>query len=231
MFETLYLTKQVRCLHRAAPFAAERERYLEHCSLNGSTITTLRQKGRMLLWVARRMDAGDRDGVDHVRLMQIVNAYDSRPTLSAIENRVNVARPWLRYLGWWRAPNHEIPFRKQFDRFVSWMQDERGFSPLTVRQWSIRTAEFLRWCGQTDRTLATLRPDDIDEYFVKLGAGGWNRVSLSSVASALCVFLRHAATSGACDHRLPATIRGPRRYAQESLPWAPSWPDVQRLIA
>jgi integrase len=50
-------------------------------------------------------------------------------------------------------------------------------------------------------------------------------------ATALRAFLRYAATQGACDPRLSAAVRGPRIYDQESLPFAPAWSDVQRILA
>jgi len=55
--------------------------------------------------------------------------------------------------------------------------------------------------------------------------------TVSSNAGALRIFLRHAASEGACDPRLAAAIRGPRIYQQESLPFAPAWSDVQRMLA
>ena len=47
----------------------------------------------------------------------------------------------------------------------------------------------------------------------------------------LRVFLRHAATTGACSAALAGSIQGHRRYALESLPYALSWDDVRRVIA
>ena len=90
---------------------------------------------------------------------------------------------------------------------------------------------FLRWCDETNRELLTLRPDDIDNYFVSAGPERWSRVSVSHIASALRVFVRFVATRGGCDPRLAETIRGPRIYHQEGLSWAPEWPDVRRLLA
>jgi len=78
--------------------------------------------------------------------------------------------------------------------------------------------------------LSDLRPTDIDCYFSE-GAQRWCRVSASGMAAALRDFVRYAAIQGACDPRLAETIRGPRIYEQESLPLAPSWSDVQKVLA
>lgn len=231
MFESFYIREATRSLHQSAPFAVEREQYMAHCLRSGSLVVSVRRIGGTLLWFAVRMDASDRNSVDLARLTQILASREPRISEHATLELLCVARQWLRYLGWWQSPQVEIPFREQLDRYVVWMRDERGFSASTVHQWERRTAMFLRWCGETQRQLALLAPSDIDEYFVTVGAQRWSRVSASHMACSLRVFLRYAATLGACDRRLAQTIRGPRVYEQESLPWAPSWPDVQRLIA
>jgi integrase len=47
----------------------------------------------------------------------------------------------------------------------------------------------------------------------------------------LRVFLRHAASTGACSAALAGSIQGNRQYALASLPYALSWDDVRRVIA
>jgi hypothetical protein len=79
---------------------------------------------------------------------------------------VDIARPWLRFLGWWRAPVAEFRFQNELDRYVAWMRDERGLSRLTVERWQTHARIFLLWCEQTDQRLATLRPGDVDRYFI-----------------------------------------------------------------
>ncbi|MGY4257827.1 integrase/recombinase XerD [Bradyrhizobium sp. USDA 4516] len=84
---------------------------------------------------------------------------------------------------------------------VTWMRNERGFTPSTVEQWSRIVGRFLRWCDKTN-TASTLR-----------------------------AFLRYAAKRGMCTDRLAASICRPRLYRQESLPYDPEWCAVQRMLA
>jgi integrase/recombinase XerD len=44
-------------------------------------------------------------------------------------------------------------------------------------------------------------------------------------------FLRYAENQGWCPKHLASTIKAPRVYRDESLPSAPSWSDVQTLLA
>ena len=202
MFQSLYCLEATWQRHCEGPFAAERERYLRHCLAEGATHNTLRSKGTALLWDALHIEHNDCDGVDMARLQEILSPGPTASiAVTTIRHRINVARPWLRFLGWWRSPKVEPPFRDQLDRYVAWMRDERGFSASTVQQWQSRVGMFLRWCGQTNRQLKTLRPSDIDEYFVTIASQRWCRVSVGHMACALRVFLRHAATLNECDPR------------------------------
>jgi site-specific recombinase XerD len=193
----------------------------------------LRDKASSILWVAERMSPGDSGQVEPTRLREIVYGSASPPTPTSATGAklVSYARLWLKYLGWWHELVEPIPFASALDRFVVWMRDERGLTPCTIDQWRSHTAKFLTWCGSTGRDLATLQPQDIDAYFVTYGAQRWSRISAGHIARMLRVFLRHAATSGACSAALASSIQGPRQYALESLPYALSWEDVRRVIA
>lgn len=232
MFETLVTTRFALARHRDGPLAAERERYLRFCADQGSTPKTLRLKARSILWVAEHMSLTDFGQIDAHRLNEIVYGDTTKsqaPTTA--DTLVCSAHVWLRYLGWWSQPKASIPFEPALDRFVTWMRDERGLTPCTIDQWRYRTAKFLHWCSDTGRNLETLRPQDIDVYFVTYGALRWSRISAGQVAKMLRVFLRHAASTGACSAALAGSIQGHRKYALESLPYALSWDDVRRVIA
>jgi site-specific recombinase XerD len=235
MFETLVNTDHALARHRDGPLAEERNRYLQHCTDQGGTRDSLRLRARSILWVAEHMSPNDFGMVDASRLHQIIygSASPTEPALAptTAATLVNFARPWLKYLGWWPQAVESIPFAPALEHFVAWMRDERGLTPCTIEQWRYRTLKFLRWCGDTDRNLATLKPQDIDAYFVSYDAQRWSRISAGGIAKMLRVFFRHAASTGACSTTLASSIQGNRRYALESLPYALSWDDVRRVIA
>ena len=231
MFQQLFSSESACRRHGDAPFADERERYLQHCAEEGATRATLRMKANELLWLAQHLESDASEGVDMEALQDIVRKRQSVCQGATTARRlVDIARPWLRFLSWWRAPVVEFRFQNELDRYVAWMRDERGLSRLTVERWQAHARIFLQWCEKTDQRLATLQPGDIDRYFVGEGARRWSRVSVSNTASALRAFLRYAAMLGVCDARLAETIRGPRVYRQESVPRGPGWSDVGRIL-
>ena len=56
MFEQLLSSATALRRHQDGPFAAERERYLQHCSDSGATYWSLRIKCNELLWAAKLLD-------------------------------------------------------------------------------------------------------------------------------------------------------------------------------
>lgn len=233
MFETIACTELALARHRNAPLAEERLRYLWHCAQQGGTRAALRSKAWAILRFAERMSPEDFGHVDASRLHEIAcrSTPETTPAATTVATLMNCARPWLKYLEWWHEPTQLIPFASTLDDFVAWMRDERGLTPCTIDQWRRQVATFLRWCGHTDRDLATLQPMDVDAYFVTHGAQRWSRISAGHIAKLLRVFLRHAASTGACSAALAAQVQGHRQYALESLPYALSWDDVRRVIA
>lgn len=232
MFEKLLLSAKALRRHQDGPFATERERYLQHCSDTGATYWSMRIKCNELLWAARLLDADAKNGIDMAglevlfnRRMIFQNAATTRPRFIA------AVRPWLRFLGWWRESVVVYEFQEKLDQYCLWMRDERGLSTSTIVGWRCRVRDFLIWCNRNDRELQRLRPSDIDAYFIDDDAHHWSRRTVATVAALLRNFLRYAASQGWCPSQLAEAIRGPRIYAQESLPYAPSWSDVQRLLA
>jgi integrase/recombinase XerD len=215
-----------------APFADERNRYLLDCADRGASPAVLKIKRNELLWICRHLNPHACKGVDLGMLLCVAQERQRLHSAATAARRVvDIGRPWLRFLGWWREPTVVSPYQGQLDRYLAWMRDDRGFTPSTVEQWARMTGRFLRWCEQTNRRLTDLKAGDIDGYFATQGLGRWSRVSVANTASALRGFLRYAETEGMCAANLAASIARPRLYQHESLPYAPDWSDVRRMLA
>ncbi len=72
MFETLLGTDAARRRHREAPFAAERERYLEYCADLGAARSSLLVKSRELIWISLFLEPGASQGGDIKQLHTVV---------------------------------------------------------------------------------------------------------------------------------------------------------------
>ena len=215
-----------------APFADERRRYIRHCAEGGATAASLKIKRDELLWIAAHLGPNASEGIDIEALQRIATERQQlHGAVTAARRVVDIGRPWLRFLGWWREPAILFSYQSHLDRYIAWMRDDRGFTPSTVEQLGRTIRRFLRWCEQVNRQLGDLRAEDIDDYIATQGTGRWARVSTANIASTLRGFLRYAAKEAWCSDRLPSSISRPRLYQQESLPYAPDWSDVRRMLA
>ncbi len=220
------------CRLQDAPFADERNRYLSHCAANGARPAVLKVKRSEILWIACRLGPDAYRGVGMAELMPIaLERQNLHGAASGARRVIDIGRPWLRFLGWWREPVVLFLYQDHLDRYVAWMRDERGFTPATVEQWSRTTRRFLMWCVGAGRRLGDLTAADIDNYVATQGTGRWARVSTANVISALRAFLRYAAREGWCSNRLAESVSRPRLYQQETLQYAPDWSVVQQMLA
>jgi integrase/recombinase XerD len=127
MFQQLFSSESACRRHGDAPFSDERERCLQHCAEQGSTRATLRVKANELLWLAQHLESNASDGVNIEALQDIVRERQSVCQGATTARRlVDIARPWLRFLGWWRAPVVKFRFQNELDRYVAWPTRSAG---------------------------------------------------------------------------------------------------------
>jgi integrase/recombinase XerD len=103
---------------------------------------------------------------------------------------------------------------------------------VTIRNRCWLVPRFLKRLGTASGSLQEITPDQIDEALSEMvGQGGYARVTIQTWAGELRAFFLYAETRGWCRKGLAACIRGPRLFAQASLPIGPSWDEVQQLFA
>jgi len=239
MFEKLFKRSVVLDRHEHAPYREERERYLAYCDREGYKRSTLRLFARELLWIARKLRLDPERGVTIEQVKAAARGWAARQRaygqpLNARWTRsrfIQTARTWLRFLGYWREPHQSIPFAHLIDDFKVWMENERGFTPATVVQQCGYLKHFFLWYGNLDRPVSALSLNDIDAFLTQYGARCTARKSVKSMAGALRAFFKYAGSQGLCRSSIAEGIHGPRTFAEEHLPSAPSWEDVQRLLA
>ena len=117
MLEQLFRDDSALARHRAGPFAEERERYLQHCAKHGATRAALRLKANELLWLCQHLRRDASQGIDMPALQKIARERRSVCKGATTERRlVDIGRPWLRFLGWWRVPTAELRFQSHLER-------------------------------------------------------------------------------------------------------------------
>jgi site-specific recombinase XerD len=239
MFDQLFGKLSAVVHHRAAPYAAERERFLEHCARQGYSSHNVKKLAALLLVAAHELhsDEGLRASPEDVEAaadrVQQLRAELHRPGNAHTYRKifVRVTTQWLIFAGGLQVPTiRPRHFLGLLDDFAEWMAQERGLSPRTIRNRRWHVARFLSWLEKHDRPVADLQLRDLDTYFEALHAKGLSRVTIKVHANGVRAFLRHAERRAWYPTHLADLLSGPRIYRQQGLPLGPSWDDVQRLI-
>jgi site-specific recombinase XerD len=238
MFETLFTSQRVLARHRASPCPDSRARFLVHCSEQGYPRATLQKIAWVLQVFSQSIDLC-RPGritnqeiefaVDHrVRFHRSGREEASRSSRRLF---IHIATAWLRFLGYLEEPEVlQKPYAHYIDDFARFMSDQRGLSPVTIKNYYEAVGNFLSAVWHPDILLSAISIKDVDAYLTHQGNHGWGRASLHELACTLRVFFRYAEgqswTSGIAEG-----IVAPRLYAQEGLPLGPTWDEVQQIIA
>jgi site-specific recombinase XerD len=116
------------------------------------------------------------------------------------------------------------------EQFTGWLNIERGLSTATISNYSWHTNQFLQWCQDYNRPLATIKASDVDAFLGSRSEKGWCRVSIAACAKALKAFFLYAEQRSWCQPLIVWAVQGPRLFPQENLPLGPSWDEVNHII-
>jgi site-specific recombinase XerD len=225
VFDQLFTRPAALARHRAAPLLEERRAFLAHQAARGVCPAVLQTTARDLILVAGSLELARRPGK--------IIARDEIKRKAPAKRLRSLATRWLRFLGRLQAlPAPANHYADQLNAFAAFMARERGLAPATIRGrcWYVR--QFLHRLGQTTRSLRKLTPCHVDDALQEmLNQGTYARVTIRDWTEALRAFFRYAEMCGWCRAGLAASIRGPRLFAQASLPAGPSWDQVRRLLA
>ena len=239
MFETLFKKRPtVLARYLEGPLLEARERFLDHCAMNGYSRSMLHKIAWIQLSIAHCIDI--RHGKLTTRDIEL--AVDSRARFkhsseSAQHSQgsrqlfVHIATEWVRSLGCLEAPREmNTPFAAQITVFARYLREERGLSPVTISTRCERLGWFFENLPHDQDSLRTISIADVDAFIEAKGNQGWKRSSLATLADSLRSFFRYAEAQGWCVPGIAAGIDTPRLYAQEGFPRGPCWEDVRRLL-
>jgi len=118
---------------------------------------------------------------------------------------IHIATEWCRFRQCLAEPEIEQhSYSVYIDRFVTFMRDERGLSPVTITTRVQQVTNFLEAAWRPGSSLKTLTVKDVDVYLAQQGKRGWKRASLHTLASTLrSFFIMPKGRVGAATSRRP----------------------------
>lgn len=157
--------------HTIAPYAVERERFLEHCDEEGFSKVALRRIAGIVVTAACDLHAHGGLDVDQERLEAAAGRIEVTRRQAGVRDDarayrrefLRVTTRWVLFLGRLQpqAPSPR-PYAALLDDFERWMTEERGLSRSTLktRRWHI--GRFLDWLHERHAPVPGLSPRDLD---------------------------------------------------------------------
>jgi site-specific recombinase XerD len=242
MFEQLFERSHALTRQRTAPLADERRLYLIHCVSQGMAKSTLRRTAELLVSVEDRLRLAERPN-SIISLQEIEEAgtrWASRRAIPPIRLRPDLSKQffmrqavrWLKFMGRLQPPPTPAkPHEEKMVEFADFMLRERGLSPATIAFQCYTVSQFLDRLCDGGRPLNDVTVSEIDSILAaRVNEAHYVRASVQTCASCLRSFFRFAETRRWCKEGIAASIMAPRVFQQESLPSAPSWSEVQKLL-
>jgi integrase/recombinase XerD len=234
MFEQLFKRRAAVISHHSAPFAAERQFYLQHLLDEGRSRKTLRNIAQLFFAVAHHLRL-DGPEITLVAVEAAAAAWAKTTRRSARCRHVGErqfvyhAVGLLRMLGRFRESRPEVAYAPRLETFLHFQRQERCLLPSTLHHYEKCVGAFLNWIDQQGEPLEAISLEDISRYFQSLTERRLKRTSIALHVAKLRNFFRYAESKHWCRAGL-AALDAPRIYRLESLPRGPAWSDVQRLL-
>ncbi len=239
-----------RLKYICAPIYAERLAYLNHLEQIGKSKITLKKVARYQLYIIEALSLVELRDIKESEIKDAIQIWNKH--LSVFEDcRVlySVAMNWFSYhnvliressfnLITIENSNNTLEIDKHIhiesellSIYAKHLLECRGLAYSTTIS-TIRTLQrFSIFVHAEELDLKSLNIDILDLYIKRLYDKGHSRRNIASTISTLKVFLRFAYTERWSDVDLSYYIKAPKVYSLSTIPSAPTWNNVKKLIA
>jgi len=242
MFERLFNRPITLAQQWAGPLLEDRLRYLSHLAEQGVGRHGLQVRAYYVLMVTQCLRLAERPGevISRGEIERQARLWAQQPgprkLIGSEWQRVRFLRhatQWLQFCGRLQ-PRAETPHRhaEMIAAFADFLGAEKGLAPTTIRACCSRVREFLDRLGPTaGDSLGTLTVTQVDEALAAyVATGGYSRTTVQEIVGKLRAFFRFAERCQWCRPGLAAALKAPRVFAQGSLPFSPTWHEVQQVL-
>jgi integrase/recombinase XerD len=242
LFNKIFERKHALLRHANMLLLEERLKYLQYWDENGAMVSTLRSIAQYLLIVMKYLNFNE---LRIISLNEIEQAADewaigdnhfkrkTNHSKSARARFVFLATNWLKMLGCIEKPlKKTVPFEEHLNSYIVYMRYEQGLSENTIKVRFRQLQNFLTNIQEQTNALVKVIPLMVDKVLTKkYNIDGYSRRTIQSYASVIRSFLRYAEYKNWCYNGLANSIKTPRVYQHESLPYSPSWDEVKTLLS
>jgi len=238
MFNRIFQSKHAIKRHIDTPLLNERLEYLQYWFDNGAKLKTLRAIAQILLSVICYLKLEEKKVITILDISKAAKKYANRPYRKKCKFSKNAeayfnwhATQWLKMLCFLKLPEkRKNILEEELAQYVKYMREEKGLSEATIYSATRQLNDFFSHFKH--KIVSTLSAKIIDNILEKKhNKDGYQRNSLQTYASILRAFLRYAEDQCWCKKGLAISIKTLRAYQYQSLPYGPSWDDINKLLA
>lgn len=243
MFNKLFLRKNAIRHHQEAPLLNERLCYLKYLSENGAPRNTLHKIANHLIIFTEYLNLKNKYIITPTAIIKAAKKWAHRSCkrrslkhkfIKDEESRfIHHATQWLNMIGRLKCKPRKIhSFQNKISQYIDYMRNERGLAEISIYNRVNFAIRFLCYIKKENITLRKLNILTIDNFLSKIRkVSKCSRYTMHDYARDLRAFIRYAEQSGWCKNGLEKSIKFPRLYKNESLPYSPAWSDVKKLLA
>jgi site-specific recombinase XerD len=136
------------------------------------------------------------------------------------------------YVGLGRPHKPDNPFEQQAPRFLSYLVEEKGLRPRSIRQYQFHLHQFsayLQRVGVGD--LSRLSPTVLSSFTAEYAPPRVAWTTLRNACGTLRVFLRYLHREGVIAKDLSSLVEFPQSYRHANIPRSISWEQVEQVLA
>lgn len=238
----IYERKYLLARHANAPLLKERLAHLSYWSDNGATLNSLRRISYSLLMIVKYLKLNAVRTVSLAEIKQAAKSYmkegsrlKHKRVLSEKAKRHFIcdARRWFEMMGCLKKrKQNPIPFGNYLSQYIDYMRNEQGLSENTIEGKERTLRDFLDKVSKRKCSFKKLTPLNIDKILIeKHTLDSYSRRTIQTYSSTLRSFISYGESQGWVKKGLSKTIKSPRVYAQETLPYSPTWADVNKMLS
>ena len=241
MFEELFTHTSTLERYRAAPLAADRERYLRYLQDCGSGFGTLRRVANNQLSLVFLLNLNEGDKVSVAQIDDAAMRWSSAGLHRCFRHPGDKSRAlfrshaiqWLRFIGQLDESSKPLHgYTAEVEDYGEFMHRERGLSERWIKDCRRAADALLVWLESSDVPLSSLSLIDIDRYHTaRTGQGEYSRKTIANYIERVRLFVRFAERRGWCNAGIASAIKPRRGHREEKIPARLSREEVLRLLA
>jgi integrase/recombinase XerD len=226
-----------RLKYLCAPYFEERLAYLNHLESNHLSLSTLREYAEYQLHIIEFLNLTSLHQFRRSELTAAARQWHAKGNNIRLQDAGRryktfraVAIGWFEYANLLISDKPNIAGSEKLDAYCNWMFKDKGLSKETIRGRKLELEHFFTYIFHEGIDFTSLNAACLDSYIGKRHDEGCSRRSIATIVTSLRDFLRFAYDQELIQTDLSVMLKSPRLFSLESLPTAPNWEDVKRLV-